>query len=651
MKEMLSFFPSPYSDEDYRSIIYRYHLRSQNVNIMTTKHELFNIKGLKNNPFPRNYYNLKNKVYDKGIPSLEEIINEHTIFPLYRPFIPSNYIKVIFKEFKYGNRENTIINSMFDTESNRILSEHIRYCPLCLEKDFETYGEAYIHRGHQISFINFCPKHSINFITTCPGCNELLVNKNADMLITTPSCKCGVRLSQFLSIPKEDKEFMDFKVDLLKDITILMKSQSLNREFILYKFIIHLQNKGYLYFSGGINKKKLFCDFLEEYPLEKLKDLLIPESYITSKEIQTKLFRSNNKVQNILLYILFMRFLAGKVENFLSFEKPISIKIPFGNGPWPCINPICPDFKNHSIKMCNRIKRRSGILGIFKCNSCGQKYKRMWEYKNDTINSPKLMEMGDLFEEILIDYYNQGIDNREIAKRIGIHEKRVQYNLLKLIKKEDYIKRKKVSIECIRAYQEIESGNKQISVDLEIKDIQDNYRGKIKGLLENFKVLSRMEIRQMVGETIYNWLMKNDRAWIENKLPKRQVSLDWSMIDIDLAKKIEKVAKEIYESNPARRIRANTIISKLSKTDIGRINIMSDKLPLSTQELNKWIESYEDYKIRHIPIVIKNIEKNKQKVTLKRICYEAIMYKDCSEKVKQKIIEELERLGYIEDKM
>ena len=60
MGEMLPFFPAPYPDEDFRSIVYRYHIRSKNVNLMNTKQELFNIKSLKNNHFPRNYNYLRN---------------------------------------------------------------------------------------------------------------------------------------------------------------------------------------------------------------------------------------------------------------------------------------------------------------------------------------------------------------------------------------------------------------------------------------------------------------------------------------------------------------------------------------------------------------------------------------------------------------
>ncbi|CAH8773158.1 hypothetical protein [Paenibacillus dendritiformis] len=54
----LSFFPTPYEGEDFRSTIYRYHIQSSNREFMESKMDLFGLKSDKNQVFGRNMEHL-----------------------------------------------------------------------------------------------------------------------------------------------------------------------------------------------------------------------------------------------------------------------------------------------------------------------------------------------------------------------------------------------------------------------------------------------------------------------------------------------------------------------------------------------------------------------------------------------------------------
>ena len=40
-------------------------------------------------------------------------------------------------------------------------NRYLRYCPLCVEKDRQLYGESYWHRSHQLTGVSVCSKHGI----------------------------------------------------------------------------------------------------------------------------------------------------------------------------------------------------------------------------------------------------------------------------------------------------------------------------------------------------------------------------------------------------------------------------------------------------------------------------------------------------------
>lgn len=153
---MLNFFPTPYPDELWYSVLCRYHIWSGNHKNQTTRQELFNQNSKSLGIFfPNNtiYYiisQLPEELFD-----IKEIILNHTLL--------SYYIRMYPKEKKdelllgLCNGMAVIPTNIWQmTEKNTAI---FRYCPLCIKEDKEYIGESYWHREHQLPLMRACLKH------------------------------------------------------------------------------------------------------------------------------------------------------------------------------------------------------------------------------------------------------------------------------------------------------------------------------------------------------------------------------------------------------------------------------------------------------------------------------------------------------------
>ena len=152
---MLGLFPHPYPDELIYSILARYSVRAGYSQYIFVAEDLFQRRSLRPNfeYLPA----LKDEVVKELTKNrtLCEVILNHTMFPYYCRFLPID-------------RKRKAINSLVKMESNYHdvtlypkckESKTMRYCPLCVSKDRNDYGETYWHRIHQINELSICPLH------------------------------------------------------------------------------------------------------------------------------------------------------------------------------------------------------------------------------------------------------------------------------------------------------------------------------------------------------------------------------------------------------------------------------------------------------------------------------------------------------------
>ena len=88
--------------------------------------------------------------------SMDELVLNHTMYPQYARFIPLEQKKTAL--FRLGH-DSCDIHHLFAVLPRDEGEQYLRFCPLCLKEDRETYGETYWHRKHQILNMGICTKH------------------------------------------------------------------------------------------------------------------------------------------------------------------------------------------------------------------------------------------------------------------------------------------------------------------------------------------------------------------------------------------------------------------------------------------------------------------------------------------------------------
>lgn len=641
--EHILFFPEPYPDEDFRSMVYRYHVRSGNVELNTTRKELFDLKSYKLGLFPRNLSYFLNQIPDAYHVTIEEILS-HTWFPLFRPFFSKERISQVYDDIMNRTSNSSNYVSRVATQRNiPVLSKEIKYCPLCMKEDYKNYGESFVHLKHQLAFIDFCPKHQIILIDKCPQCGKYFSNQNNGVLKTKTCCN-NIKYETV-----ENSRITEFKIRFLNELNYLKEyGSTISSDDLYMKMIIHLGNNGYILIKGSIDRKRLLADVFKKYQ-DDCPDLIkaIKETLYTKGNIQY--FLNQEKMTKFLIiYVLLIIFLAGSVEEFLNSKESYSIPLPFGAGPWPCHNDLCP---SHLIVMpitkCERIYIRNGFKGRFICPVCGFEYEQKWiQGETESISNNKYIvkKRGYLWNEKVIELHNSRYKVDEIATILRSYKSNVQ-SVLKNYKKLTANTNIMVTTTKIdNAAEAILLGQSEVAATkTTIDEVRRNYRAKIKDLKKIRKNLNRT-VAFRLAQKECKWLLRNDYEWLNHVLPT--FSLDYLRMDINLQEKVRNVAKILYASNPPNRIRMYTILNRLDSKDKNFILSHKDKLPKTIAEVDLHIETIDDYQVRHVPVLVSQFKSigRKEKVSLDSIITVRKSYQHCSEETKKRIEEVLEKL-------
>ena len=87
---------------------------------------------------------------------MDELVLNHTMFPQYARFIPLEKKKEAL--YRLGH-EPCDVHHLFCVLPRNEGEQYLKFCPMCVNDDRETYGETYWHRKHQIRNMSICVKH------------------------------------------------------------------------------------------------------------------------------------------------------------------------------------------------------------------------------------------------------------------------------------------------------------------------------------------------------------------------------------------------------------------------------------------------------------------------------------------------------------
>lgn len=592
----MHFFTDPYKDELIYSAIARYHYYTGNINYKDTIEELFGKRSI----IPSLEIGSNFDVLAKNLGNrytADKIINKHTLFPFYSPFLPKNRKKELLREIK--NKDGNGIYAKIGIIAGSICRKKgIYYCPCCANKEIEEYGEPFIHREHQLQGVCICPHDGTEL-------RRYTADKSNSSRIEF--IRLDKELLDLKNITLIDNRYFDKLFKISRDAYYLLQInlQNVSKDKVLNKYRNILYSKGLTTSSKRIKQRDLYEEFISFYGKDFLKKM---ESSIDNDDEYNWLrviTRDLKRTVHPIRHLLFINFLE---EDIVEFFKDINKEFdPFGEGPWMCLNSAADHYKQRvvtDLKITEDYKTRVPV-GTFTCE-CGFVYSRKGPDKTvqDKYKVGRIKNFGPVWENKLKGYLEENkYGLREIARLMHCDPK--------TILKFDRVLKINYFNSCSKT---IENNKKIIR-----HDETEVYKGNILKIIKENPTLSRTKIRELCKKE-YVYIYRRDKKWLLDILPHKIKKdnngnkVDWNKRDEEILILVKKKYEELLNGEVPVRITVSSIGKSAEILAVLEKNL--HKLPETEKFLKEIIETVEEFQIRRCKKIIDDKLKNQEEIKL-----------------------------------
>ncbi len=535
------------------------------------------------------------KALPKGHEYSEDyLIDYHTLFSYYTFGLSSDRVTKLRSAMK-GPDAISIHHSLGIPASPIPKLQYARYCPICLKEDVEKYGEPSWHRSHQIPGINACAEHAVwlensNFVIRERSARYSLVPlRKATTQFELRHLDLSQPLDQHsLWLAKEAITLLNPAFPHIEPIDLRVRYKTL------------LAERGFAVFSGRLRIPELLEAFNKFYPPAFLNELGCQIDVNTNASWLLRNFRLSQERISPIQHLLVIRFLGHDLQSILA--KVDKSEDPFGSGPWPCLNQVCPSYLKKVVLQVSIHHKYGEPVGEFRCPECGYTYGRGGPdtSEDDQFRKSKITDIGYLWKKRLADQLP--IPHRRLrstARELGVDPKTI-LRYAEILTRENY-----------------ESMSKLKTRAIDPKERRKQWLD----LTKHNPGLGVKALRKLSPAT-FTWLYRHDRVWLEQHKPapvkgdnRSDLRVDWNQRDRAISGQIP-AAVERIKSRSGKPI-------QVTKTAIGReLGILSllekhiDKLPLCSAVIEAAIEDRAMYALRRIERVIE--ECRRQGIILKR---------------------------------
>ncbi|MFL5628671.1 MAG: TnsD family Tn7-like transposition protein [Ktedonobacteraceae bacterium] len=589
---MLGCFPTVYPDELFYSACARFSDRMQYTSRYAPLQDLLGtvkVKAIAD--LPSHLETFLNRLPPGHHYTIDTLIDNHTLFPFYRPFLKRDWQQRVRECMQ--NNDGHVIHALLGSTHNKLYSlGYLRFCPQCVEADRKLFGECYWHRVHQLSCVRICPTHSIPLLESGVHTSnrrygrEFISAEKAVQEKYTPISIVEAFSQNFRRIARDVSWLLDhpqFSYD-----SDLLKTQ-------YYSILV---NQGFARHGKRLYPEELIRSFNDYYTQDFLQLIHCRIKVDDRDSWLRRAIRPGGSGTHPLHHLLLIHFLAYEAETFFNLPRT---QRPFGDGPWPCLNPASDHYKQYRVLDCQWEQRAASNqgrpTGTFSCE-CGFVYSRKGPDKtsNDHFQLDHVKAYGLVWETVLQHlWYDPSITLKEIAWRLQVDPITATHQALR-------IGLSSPRPGCKKQWQLSDRPN--LNDTLQRRHSQEECRQAWLLLMEEHPGVGRYELIKKLPN-IYSWLERNDLEWLKvhRPLSQRKVppprQIDWERRDKEVAEAVKASAHRLKNTNG--------FLIKLTLTALGKDTGYQkafarylDKLPLTKHVLSQVVETREDYAIRRI---------------------------------------------------
>ena len=582
----IPFFPTPYPGETLYSIFCRYWQKSGRPSFRVLSEELFSRRIALNTYMPQGIGIFTQKLpLETGL-TPDFFIKNMTAFPYFAPFLSSTKTAAYLE---YLNRPHPSEKSDFFALGIGKLRQpknlHLRFCDGCREDDINRFGEAYWHRAHQMAGVLMCHKHKRPLMDS----KILVADANRNFYPADENAYNGTPCGFFYDNVAEKL------ILLAADTAWILENGDYfgNNENTYEKYDPWLRTAGLRSLNGRTWHKKIFQAVNEGYGKEFLDLIGAYDDNDTTTWTKRILFY-RDKLVHPMFHLLLIRMIAGSAEEFFisECEKPL----PYGKGPWPCRNPVCPHNRQDVIESISIRRRKSLYRALFECPHCGFSYRR----KNPIPKERQYDEhiyvagYGHLWESKLRECL---VDRRLSTRRTceflqcdlyTVHKYAVQLGLLNT-----------EEVTFLQERAKLPPPEQPVAA-LTGDEKKAMYREKWVQLTLSNPGATRSLLKSLAPKCCL-WLRKNDLEWYEQNSPElTYLSMDWDARDNEILSQVQAAVTLIHNTGGKPRwINRNTVTSFTGLNQLHNKNAMR-RLPRTSAYLEETLESIVDWRKRKI---------------------------------------------------
>lgn len=413
---MLAYFPTPYPDELFFSLISRLAETMRYPHQGYLSGEIFGreCKFIEATLATQLEQLLTNLPPGHNL-TISQIIREQTLFPFYQPFVSPQWaqkVKDKMVQTNLHNRHQTMALSRWKITEPKWL----RFCYECLSADRQLYGHAYWHRLHQVPGVQVCPQHGV-----------MLQDSQVASCYRPPSqryCSAEQALTQAGPVPNPfSPASQHILIQIARDAAWLLEHDhdAITPASLLARFRQVLVEQGLSSYKGRLYVAKFLGLFKSYYDPELLAllDCSLDYDNFLAWPVRT-VQKETTEAKHPLQQLLVIQALGYTVETFFALPPET---VYFDQGPWPCLNPVCDAYRQAVIETYRLdYQRGSGRpRATFACQRCGFTYRRLGPDTgaDDRYRFDRILARGPLWEARLAQLRaDPGVGPAEMARQL-----------------------------------------------------------------------------------------------------------------------------------------------------------------------------------------------------------------------------------------